>query len=202
VKQQAVILIIALFGILFGSSKVFAQHSHNGHTTNNQTIKTPEVLPTGLSDVKSSDLHPMDVDSSQEKPSGKNDQQMEMDKCKEKMSDMKDQHMDMDKCKEKMSDMKDQHMDMDSCKQKMNDMKDHKTKIDSKKSNDSIIRIGEVDLKAIDINKDGKVYQDQMDWNVISDEPGNCPKCNMTLKEVTLEKAKENLIKHNFQVKG
>lgn len=65
----------------------------------------------------------------------------------------------------------------------------------------SIIRKGVIDLKAIDKNKDGKVYQDQMCWNVISDKPGECPQCGMTLKEVSLEKAKENLIKHDFKVK-
>lgn len=64
-----------------------------------------------------------------------------------------------------------------------------------------IVREGVINLKAIDKNKDGKVYQDQMDWNVISDEPGKCPICKMTLKEVTLEEAKKNLIKHEFKVK-
>lgn len=64
-----------------------------------------------------------------------------------------------------------------------------------------IVREGVIDLKAIDENKDGKVFQDQMDWNVISDNPGKCPLCGMTLKEVTLEKAKENLINNGFEVK-
>jgi Cu(I)/Ag(I) efflux system membrane fusion protein/cobalt-zinc-cadmium efflux system membrane fusion protein len=64
-----------------------------------------------------------------------------------------------------------------------------------------IVREGVINLKAIDKNKDGKVYQDQMDWNVISDQPGKCPICKMTLKEVTLEEAKKNLIKHEFKVK-
>ena len=64
-----------------------------------------------------------------------------------------------------------------------------------------LIRSGVIDLKAIDKNKDGKVYQDFMDWNVISDEPGRCPVCNMILQEITLEEAKNNLIKHGFKVK-
>ena len=58
-----------------------------------------------------------------------------------------------------------------------------------------------IDLKAIDKNKDGKVFQDQMDWNVISDKPGKCPLCKMTLKEVTLEEAKKNLEENDFKVK-
>ena len=64
-----------------------------------------------------------------------------------------------------------------------------------------IVREGVINLKAIDKNKDGKLYQDQMDWNVISDEPGKCPICKMTLKEVTLNEAKKDLIKHEFKVK-
>ncbi|MFZ6032152.1 MAG: efflux RND transporter periplasmic adaptor subunit [Melioribacter sp.] len=69
------------------------------------------------------------------------------------------------------------------------------------KKKESIVREGVIDLKAIDRNKDGKVYQDLMDWNVISDEPGRCPVCNMFLSEVTIEEAKQNLIEHGFQVK-
>ena len=65
----------------------------------------------------------------------------------------------------------------------------------------SIVREGEIDLVAIDVNGDGMVYQDQMCWNVISDEPGECPQCGMTLKEVSLEKAKENLQKNDYKVK-
>lgn len=65
----------------------------------------------------------------------------------------------------------------------------------------SIVRKGEIDLAAIDKNKDGMVYQDQMCWNVISDEPGECPQCGMKLKEVSLDKAKENLLKTDYKVK-
>ncbi len=73
------------------------------------------------------------------------------------------------------------------------------SKVEEKKG--SIIHEGVIDLKSIDKNNDGKVFQDMMDWNVISDEPGECPLCGMELKEVTLEKAKENLIKHDHKVK-
>lgn len=65
----------------------------------------------------------------------------------------------------------------------------------------SIIRNGTIDLVMIDQNKDGKVFQDPMDWNVISDKPGKCPLCEMKLREVSLQDAKENLLKHKFQVK-
>ncbi len=47
----------------------------------------------------------------------------------------------------------------------------------------SFLREGEIDLSEIDAYNDGKVYQDMMDYNVISDKPGTCPLCGMTLKE-------------------
>ena len=73
-------------------------------------------------------------------------------------------------------------------------------KKDSVKS-ESIVRKGVINLKAIDKNKDGKIFQDQMDWNVLADKPGKCPLCKMTLKEVTLDAAKKNLVKNGFKVK-
>ena len=86
------------------------------------------------------------------------------------------------------------HMDTDSTHNMHHQMKSQ--------GNDetSIVREGDIDIDTIDKNKDGKVFQDQMDWNVIADEAGECPLCGMNLKEVTLEKAKENLVKHNFKV--
>jgi hypothetical protein len=76
----------------------------------------------------------------------------------------------------------------------------HEMKTDSMSEN-SIVREGEINLGAIDENKDGKVFQDQMCWNVLSDEAGECPQCGMKLKEVSFEKAKENLLKHDYKVK-
>jgi hypothetical protein len=67
---------------------------------------------------------------------------------------------------------------------------------------EEVVRKGEVNVEGIDENKDGMVYQDMMDWNVISDAQGKCPLCKMTLKEVTVKEAKENLIKNNFKVKS
>ncbi|MBS4012415.1 MAG: hypothetical protein KGZ97_01475 [Bacteroidetes bacterium] len=69
------------------------------------------------------------------------------------------------------------------------------------KKTESIVREGIIDLKKIDKNKDGKVFQDFMHWNVISDEAGKCPLCKMTLEEVTIKVAKENLKKNGFKVK-
>ena len=85
-------------------------------------------------------------------------------------------------------------------------MMDDKTMSDSTltgktSKTESIVRTGVIDLKTIDKNGDGKVFQDVMDWNVISDEPDTCPLCEMKLKEVTLSEARKNLIKNGFKVK-
>ncbi|MGA7838659.1 MAG: heavy metal-binding domain-containing protein, partial [Ignavibacteriaceae bacterium] len=66
---------------------------------------------------------------------------------------------------------------------------------------DSIVREGVIDLKGIDKNNDGKVFQDMMDYNVISDKAGKCPLCGMKLKEVSLKKAKDALLKSGHKVK-
>ena len=79
---------------------------------------------------------------------------------------------------------------------------DHQSmNMEKKQTDSSIVRNGMIDLEIIDENKDGMVYQDMMDWNVISDMPGKCPLCKMTLKEVSIKQAKENLVKNNFKVK-
>ncbi|MBX3045216.1 MAG: efflux RND transporter periplasmic adaptor subunit [Candidatus Kapabacteria bacterium] len=87
--------------------------------------------------------------------------------------------------------------------QKTQNAQDHNNKIkqSSNEDNSKIIRKGKIDVYEIDINKDGKVFQDPMHWNVISDEAGKCPLCKMTLEEVTLESAKSNLMKNGFKVK-
>ncbi len=77
----------------------------------------------------------------------------------------------------------------------------HHLKEDKQDHSSSIVHEGVIDVKSIDKNKDGKVYQDMMDWNVISDEPGECPLCGMTLKEVSIDEAKKNLTEHGFKVK-
>jgi len=64
-----------------------------------------------------------------------------------------------------------------------------------------VVHKGTIDVSKIDKNKDGKVYQDMMDWNVISDKAGDCPLCGMTLKEVSVDQAKKNLEKNGFKTK-
>jgi membrane fusion protein, copper/silver efflux system len=65
----------------------------------------------------------------------------------------------------------------------------------------SIVRDGIIDVEEIDVNGDGKVFQDPMDWNVISDKDGRCPVCGMFLKEVTIDDAKRNLKDNGFEYK-
>lgn len=82
-----------------------------------------------------------------------------------------------------------------SMQMNMKGMKSAKQTADS-----SIVRKGVIDLKSIDKNNDGKVYQCPMEANVLSDEKGECPLCGMDIREVTVEKAKERLIKRGFKV--
>ena len=85
---------------------------------------------------------------------------------------------------------------MDCCKDKGKSDKsmDCKKEADSKSASD--INVDEVD--EIDKNKDGKVFIDDMCKDVVKDEPGDCPKCGMKLKEATLEEAKKFIEKDNM----
>lgn len=73
-------------------------------------------------------------------------------------------------------------------------------KSDSMKASEDWIRSGPVDVKALDVNQDGFVYQDPMDWNVIADEEGKCPKCGMLLVKVTIDEAVKNLKDNGYTV--
>ncbi len=101
-------------------------------------------------------------------------------------------------------------MDHKKMKQDKN-MKDHKNMMNKEikmKGMDNVsgmtggmVHKGIIDVNSIDKNKDGKVYQDMMDWNVISDKAGDCPVCGMKLKEVSIDDAKNNLKKNGFKIK-
>ncbi len=64
----------------------------------------------------------------------------------------------------------------------------------------SNVRSGLIDVRMIDKNKDGYVYQDSMHVNLISDMPGVCPYCFMPIKKVTNNEAEKILIEHDFEV--
>jgi len=53
-----------------------------------------------------------------------------------------------------------------------------------------------IDVVSFDKNKDGKVFQCPMDWEVLSDKSGRCDKCGMNLKEYNVNAAQENLEKY------
>jgi len=59
-----------------------------------------------------------------------------------------------------------------------------------------------ISVKRLSNNNDGKIFRDQMDCNMISEEADECFLCGMMLKEITVEKSKENLLRHIFRVKN
>jgi len=66
----------------------------------------------------------------------------------------------------------------------------------------TLVRTGIIDVENIDLNKDGKLYECPMDWNVLSDTDGRCPLCEMKLKEYTLNEIKNNLKEHGHEYKN
>ncbi len=64
-----------------------------------------------------------------------------------------------------------------------------------------IVHEGVIDVESIDKNMDRKLWECPMDWNVISDESGRCPVCNMKLKEYSIENVKANLDKYGYEYK-
>lgn len=78
---------------------------------------------------------------------------------------------------------------------------DSMQKNDSMKSSEAWIRSEPVDVSAVDVNQDGFVYQDPMDWNVIADEEGTCPKCGMFLEKVTIDDAVKHLKDNGYTLK-
>ena len=85
----------------------------------------------------------------------------------------------------------------------MLNMKNEKQELPDAKQNhsSSIVREGVIDVNSIDKNKDGKLWECPMDWNVISDESGRCPECNMKLKEYSIDEVKANLNKYGYEYK-
>ncbi|MBT8385875.1 MAG: efflux RND transporter periplasmic adaptor subunit, partial [Ignavibacteria bacterium] len=90
--------------------------------------------------------------------------------------------------------------EIDKDKSEMKDEKQETKEVEHDHSS-SIVHEGVIDVEAIDMNKDGKLFECPMDWNVLSDEDGRCPLCNMYLKEFTIEEVKVNLDKNGFEYK-
>ncbi len=102
-----------------------------------------------------------------------------------------------------VNDMADKQKDMDGCKsgESKCGSGNKSMKMDHSKMENHIVHKGTIDVAKVDKNNDGKVFQDMMDWNVISDKAGDCPLCGMTLKEVSVDQAKKNLEKNGFKTK-
>lgn len=88
-------------------------------------------------------------------------------------------------------------------KEEKREMKDEKQEIKGNEHDHStsIVHEGVIDVEAIDKNKDGKLFECPMDWDVISDESGRCPLCNMKLKEFSVDDVKANLEKNGYEFK-
>lgn len=84
---------------------------------------------------------------------------------------------------------------------KMNEVKAKTESSDGHDHSTAIVHEGMIDVKSIDKNKDGKLWECPMDWNVIADDAGRCPICNMKLKEYSIDEIKSNLNKHGFDHK-
>lgn len=61
-------------------------------------------------------------------------------------------------------------------------------------------KVKSIDIKSVDENEDGKVYQCSMCADQLSDSKGNCEMCKMKLTEISLADAKGNLEKNGFEV--
>ncbi|MCF8242903.1 MAG: hypothetical protein K9J16_16105 [Melioribacteraceae bacterium] len=64
----------------------------------------------------------------------------------------------------------------------------HEMKKDEKEKS-PLIRSADVEVKSLDVNTDGKLFQCPMCVDVISDAEAECPKCGMKLKELTVDAA-------------
>ena len=64
-----------------------------------------------------------------------------------------------------------------------------------------LIRTGVIDIKSIDKNGDGKLWECPMDWNIIGDEYQRCPVCEMKMIEYSIDDVKANLEKHGYEYK-
>ncbi len=158
----------------------------NGLSEGTKIVTSAQFLIDSESNLRAAISHMREGDN------GKSDSTSSNSKMNMKMDMKKD---DSSKKINMKNDSKKMNMDKNGSSTEMN------MKTDKKSSETSIVRKGVIDLASIDKNKDGKVFEDIMDWNVISDKPGKCPLCGMTLREFTLAKAKGNLKEHGFQVK-
>ncbi len=76
------------------------------------------------------------------------------------------------------------------------DKMEQQTQAGQKMPDSTVIRSEGFEVASIDRNQDGNVFQCPMDYEVISDESGNCPVCKMKLEEYSIKDAQSNLNKY------
>jgi hypothetical protein len=192
IRTTAIVLTV----LLLSAVTTIAQDHNHMHKSDKSMEKNQTM------DMKSIDKNndgvvyecPMKCEAPLDKPG-------ECSKCgmnlkKISVNDMSDKQNNMSGCMsgKSKSGSGNKSVEMDHSKMEKNGMHHSKTEIHN-------VHKGTIDVTKIDMNKDGKVFQDMMDWNVISDKAGDCPVCGMTLKEVTVEDAVKNLNKHGFKTK-
>lgn len=205
IMKIMMVLFVSL-GVLYAqdktdTSKKMKNHQHmmknmHGHMNDSTAMKQGMMDMKNMPDSCKSMMKNMHghMNDSTAMKHGMMDMKNMPDSCKAMMKNMDMKDMS-EKCSKMMKSKKMKKQNMDMQNTEMKGMKE------MHRDDSSIIRKGVIDLSAIDENKDGFVYQDHMDWNVISDKAGECPICGMTLKKVSLEVAKENLVKHGFKIK-
>ena len=77
---------------------------------------------------------------------------------------------------------------------------DHQMKA-SEEIEHELVREGSIDVESLDTNNDESLYECPMDWNVLSDNSGDCPVCGMDLKEYSIAEVKANLDKYGYTYK-
>ncbi len=172
---------LAILIMLFTIGHLFAQEHDHKHKT----------------DIKFGDINTKKIEQYDKNKDGK------IYRCAMHKNQISDKPGNCSKCGMKLSEIsinvKDRPLMKGGKMLNLREAKAHKEKIAEAEKN-NIVRKGIINVEAIDQNGDGKVYQDMMDWNVISDVAGDCPVCGMHLKEITVEDAKNNLIKNGYKV--
>ncbi len=180
-KKVINITSLAILIMFFAIGQLFAQEHDHKHKT----------------DIKFGDINTKKIEQYDKNKDGK------IYRCPMHKNQVSDNPGDCPECGMKLAeisiDVKNRPLMKNGKMMNLREAKAHKEKIaDAKKNN--IVREGVINVELIDKNGDGKVYQDMMDWNVISDEAGDCPVCGMHLKEISVDEAKNNLIKNGYKV--
>jgi hypothetical protein len=69
--------------------------------------------------------------------------------------------------------------------------------VSQRKIDSTNIHPANIDVASLDKNKDGKVFQCPMDWQVISDSAGTCSICLMDLESYSVAEAQKNLTENH-----